>query len=603
MCGIVGIVLKPAGIAQGLDVNSLIDGMENAIIHRGPDETGRHIDGDWGFLSRRLSIIDVAGGQQPFYSQDKRFGIVYNGETYNFQTHRGELAKAGANFRSHSDSEVVLRLFERDGVESFTKLDGMFGLCIWDNQEHACYIARDAFGMKPMYVYEDDRCIAFASEVGALLTLEGADTSLDRRAIVDYLTFRYTCSPYTMFNKIRRLAPGEYAKIRNGEVSYFRHTDLCSIEPMPEVGTFEQEAERLHDLLRDSVEARLVGEQPIALLLSGGLDSSIIAVLLHELGVNLEAFNIGFPEVNEFEFSAAVAEHCGIKVHNVVMTIDELIAGLDDVIGAIDEPIADPACFPLYRLCHDVKKHATVVLSGEGADELFSGYPQHRLTLSNNAVGSLTADAFEQYNRGSYYFLENADILLDSEGLSGWRRFRSAMSGPSPLRAITNYDLSTWLADDLMMKADKILMRHSLEGRFPFLQDDILRLAQSIPDSYRMTPEGIGKSILRKAFNHRLPKILLERPKMGFTTPTAEMLIALRDEVYDTINAVRTTEIAGILDPDAITKIADRFYAGETAGTLRLWTLFILLRWMARHESRNSQGSPAGRSNIIPLGV
>jgi asparagine synthase (glutamine-hydrolysing) len=602
MCGIAGIVIKGADRIGGdiaARTNAALDAMESAIIHRGPDEAGRHVEGGWGFLNRRLSIIDIAGGTQPFYSADKRFGLVYNGETYNFTRLRETLEAEGARFESHTDSEVVLRQFERDGVSAFSKFDGMYGACIWDSRERVVYVARDAFGIKPVYIYEDGERIAFASEIGALLALasveHGMDLSLDHRGVADYATFRYTCTPYTVFRNIRRLSAGEYAQVEcdqnhgdrfgGARLTIHKHTDLCAIEPFETIGTLDEEAERLHDLLRDSVRDRLVGEAPVALLLSGGLDSSIVAVLLHELGVNLEAFNIGFPEVNEFAFSAAVAEHTGITVHNVEMTVQELIDGLDDVVAAIDEPVADPACFPLYRLCHEVKKHATVVLSGEGADELFSGYPQHRLVqrpLHEGGIsGALTGPDFERFNRESFYFLDAARYLRTTDGASGWRRHRSTMVGASPLRAMTNYDLSTWLAEDLMMKADKVLMRHSLEGRFPFLQDDILRLAQSIPDSYRMSPEGVGKLILRKAFNHRLPRLLLERPKMGFTTPTADMLTAMRDDIRDTIEAVRTDEIAGIIDLDEVSALADRFEDGAQAEALRLWTLFILLRWFA----------------------
>ena len=210
--------------------------------------------------------------------------------------------------------------------------------------------------------------------------------------------------------------------------------------------------------------------------------------------------------------------------------------------------------------------------------------------------GAMTGSDFERFNRESFYFLDSVRYLRTADGASGWRRHRSALVGPSPLRAMTNYDLSTWLAEDLMMKADKVLMRHSLEGRFPFLQDDILRLAQSIPDSYRMSPEGVGKLILRKAFNHRLPRLLLERPKMGFTTPTADMLTAMRDDIRDTIEAVRTDEIAGIIDLGEVSALADRFEDGAQAETLRLWTLFILLRWFA---GPGKVGGAANRSAAL----
>lgn len=572
MCGIAGFISNPKRSED--EVRAILTVLERALAHRGPDDLGMHVEPGRGFLNRRLSIIDIAGGHQPVYSDDGRIGIVYNGEVYNFQELRQELQARGHRFRTQSDTEVILRMYEEHGVDAFARLEGMFAFCIWDDRKDVIYLVRDAFGMKPLYLYRDNEQLLFSSELTPLLAVVGNRCQLNPQGVYEYLTFRYLNAPLTLFDRITKLPAGSYLRITPGGTSTWNFSDLADIEGEPMRDPAEARA-RLHDLLLDSVRRHLVGEVPVGLFLSGGVDSSIIATLLKELNVRLEAFNIGFPSVNEFPFSKAVADHSGLTLHNVEVTAPDIIGRMDEMIRALDEPIADPACFPLYLLCEHIVGFAKIVLSGEGGDELFGGYPQYQIFREPQGEEAL----FSRFHERSWYFLDSAPLMANSVRPSSWRRFRKYFSGPSALAAMSTYDLKTWMPDNLMMKADKILMRHSLEGRFPYLNREMWRLARSLPDGLKISPEGISKSILKRAFADRLPDVVLNRPKMGFTVPVAEILRSGREEVMDLLSTTRRLAIGDVLAMERVHELFGRFYKGDDGLAMRCWTLFVLLRW------------------------
>jgi asparagine synthase (glutamine-hydrolysing) len=590
MCGIAGIIAKTAESEE--HVRALAELLGERIAHRGPDDYGCHARGPVAFLNRRLAIVDIAGGHQPIYNRDKTVGIVYNGEVYNFPELREFLIGRGHRFRTRTDTEVILALYEELGVEAFTRLEGMFACCIWDERREEVYLARDAFGMKPLYIYEDASRLVFCSELSAILALPGLDRGLDPRGIHDYLTFRYINEPYTVYQRIRRVPAGSYVRIHRNQATTWSFCDLTDLG-VEQVGSFDEAKARLSDLLLRSVRAHLVGEAPIALLLSGGIDSSVIAVLLKQLGVKLEAFNVGFPSVNEFEYSGAVAQECGITLHNVEITPAEIIRRMDEVIAAVDEPLADPACFPLYLLCEHVKRFAKVVLSGEGGDELFGGYPQYRLFAEPLDERQL----FQRFHEASWYFSDAHELMPGFQNASQWRRFRKYFAGPTALGAMSNYDFKTWMPEDLMMKGDKVLMRHSLEGRFPFLQRELLRFSRSLPDGFKIAPDGVTKRLLREAFRDQIPESVLNRPKMGFSVPTAEALQHLRQQVRDTCAGLRGHELAEHLDIGKAEQVFDRFYAGNAGLALKAWTLYVLLRWFALQAGEPSGVSSTGASS------
>lgn len=575
MCGIAGVFLKRENNEQ--KVQQITDILQSNIEHRGPDAVGFHIEKDRGFLNRRLAIVGIKGGEQPIYTDNKELGIVYNGEVYNYKSLRESLQKNGVEFNTHTDTEVVLKHFAAYGTDSFKDLEGMFAICIWDQAEQSTYLVRDGFGMKPLYIYEDEDCLVYCSELSALIKVPELDLSLDPSGIKEYLTFRYATAPLTIFKNIRRMIPGTYLKITDNRVSEHYYKDILDIKPQNLITSFEEAKQAVHDTLLASLEKHLIGEVPIALLLSGGVDSSILAALLHELGTNMTCFNIGFDSVNEFEFSSSVADKYGFPLHNVEISTNDVLNSFDEILVALDEPIADPACFPLHLLCKEIKKTATVVLSGEGADELFAGYPQYKDFTSPMSEG----DRLPSFLQNSYYFLDSHKLIKAKCEVSGWQRTKKYYVGEQSFDAMSNYDFKTWVPDNLMMKADKIAMRSSLEGRFPFLDDSMISLSRMLPDEYLISEDGITKHVLKETFREKLPKIILDRPKMGFTVPVSDLIVNFKTMYLDALEKLNGTELAEIVDFDILKDNLRRFLNGETDLALLNWTSFVLVVWIA----------------------
>lgn len=574
MCGIAGIISLSEAPH---DFQGTLDRLRAAISHRGPDGYGFHVGNDRGFLNVRLAIVDRVGGKQPMYSSDGTKGIVFNGEIYNFSSLRAELERDGVLFSTHSDTEVILKLFERDGISCLAKLNGMFAVCLWDDSTGDVFLARDHLGIKPLYLYQDRERLLFASELQAITAVPDLDLSWDARGLQDYLTFRYMQAPFTCFSSIRRLEAGTYLHIRQGRVTQWRYYDLSYETQSWNQISVEDAQEHGATLLREAVRSQLMGEVPVGILLSGGLDSSAIASCVAELGANLTTFNVGFPDVNEFEYSRAVAQHYGLQHVEVEVTVPELLSKFDRIIKAIDEPMADPACFPLYWLCLTVREHVTVVLSGEGGDELFGGYPQYRSSLYHDINYSRR---FEHFLEQSYYFLDAANYLVEPRHVQPVQyRNRKYFEEQGPLNSMLCFDMKTWLSDNLMMKADKIAMAHSLEGRFPFLDLPFFEFSTRLPENAKVHPDGTSKWLLRKLMAKRLPAQILERPKMGFSVPLHKFVMALRERVIDTLDDHRLDSLWQVLRKDAVRFAIVGYYEGQHSDTLRAWTVTVLVLW------------------------
>lgn len=588
MCGIAGIILKHRD-DRNL-VERVANGLAHSLEHRGPDASGVHLTPRRAFLNRRLAIVGIEGGDQPIYATSGNAGIVYNGELYNYLTLKHRYEQAGAVFTTHTDTEVVLQAYLHDRESGLEMLDGMFAFCLWDDDNGEILLVRDGFGIKPLYLYEDPEKIIFSSEIRAIMSIPGVDLSLNPAGVKDYLTFRYVISPLTLFERIRRITPGTYLVISNqGEIRERNFSDLCSVLPERSRLSFSEAADELRRLVLESVESHLIGEVPIALLLSGGVDSSILAAALNALDVDMKAFNVGFPQVNEFQYSTAVANRHGLDLHNLEITAQELADNAGPIVEGLDEPIADPAQFPLFLLSARIREFATVVLSGEGADELFAGYPQYGLHDGTGTWSQLLPD----FLAASHYFLDNRQLLHTEPVDGGWPRTRKYFLGPSTLRSMANYDFNTWVPDNLMMKADKILMRHSLEGRFPFLNRKIHDFCASLPDSFFIDDAGNTKRVLREAFRDDLPESVLSRPKMGFTVPVEDLLKHFADAFYDATGTIRQTEIAELLNIDAAESTFRALLDGKTSLALRSWTLFVLVRWLAANTCDASRNAAA----------
>lgn len=578
MCGIAGIVLK--GRPNRPFVTDIVRRLERALVHRGPDSSGMHIEDGCGFTMRRLAIVGITGGDQPIYTDDRSKGIVFNGEIYNYLNLKTSYQQQGEAFHTQTDTEVVLRGFARDGVEGFNRLEGMFAFCLWNQATGEIYVARDAFGMKPLYIYEDERMIVFSSEITAILALEETDKALNPIAVKDFLTFRYVLAPHTIYKRIRRAAPGTHVSIGPSGCRERAFADLARDAEGGRPLSYAAAQEQLFHTLVESVRSHLIGEVPIALLLSGGLDSSILAALLHRINAPMRCFSVGFPEVNEFAYSNAVTEKYGFPAQRVEITTADIVRSFPTIIGEMDEPLADAAQFPLYLLCHEIKKHATVVLSGEGADELFGGYPQY---LTNDLQLTAT-ERLPHFLRASYYFLETDHLMQNPPEDGGWHRTQKYFRGDTVLEAMSNYDLATWMPDDLMMKADKIMMRHSLEGRFPYLNRSLLSLVRSFPTHYLIGAGGVFKRILKDSFAGLLPDLIINRPKMGFSVPIGLLLKELQHRYRTDLEELRRHEIGSILNLDATSALFDRFLQGDGTTELQNWTLFTLTSWVASHQ-------------------
>lgn len=582
MCGFAGYILSNSEAAEAWA--NRLPGLGEQLIHRGPDEQGAHTGKNFGVIHRRLSIVDIAHGQQPMVTEDGQVGIAYNGEVYNYLPLREDLEARGHRFYTESDTEVVLRLFVEYGPDAFRRLDGMFSAFLWDlraSSDGEFYLVRDPMGIKPLYVYRDDDKTVFSSELKPLLATEGLDLELDPVGIHSFLTFRYCHAPSTFFRRIERVEAGSYWRMSDGCVLRARYHYL-EPERHPVRMSLDEAGRTLHELLLESVRNQQMGEVPVGLLLSGGVDSSAIACLLGELGTPMMAFNIGFPQLNEFPFSREVANAFQLN-HTEVTTTPEQIAGrFGRVVAAMDEPIADAACFPLHILSEEISNHVTVLLSGEGSDELFAGYPQYAAVIE--AEQAPAEQQFHHFLQRSWYFVDSAPPLkVKIDPARIWRHRADFYRSP-PLSGMLDFDLKTWIPENLMMKADKILMSHSLEGRFPFLSRSVIEFARSLPEEFKYA-DGIGKRVLKHAFRDKLPAKILDRQKMGFSVPVKTILAQLESRTRDLSKAFSDHPLADVLDFQIVHQIVDDHFSNGQQSAARVWNLLVLMEWFEQARS------------------
>ncbi|MBV8380749.1 MAG: asparagine synthase (glutamine-hydrolyzing) [Paucibacter sp.] len=578
MCGIAGIWLKHTADPQRLDRAAAH--FRESLHHRGPDAFGMHRSERALFVNLRLAIVDRgAVGNQPFYAPGGRQGIVYNGEVYNWAALRQPL-EARFPFVSHTDTEVVLASWLAQGDAALAALNGMFAVCLWEEDKSSFLLARDRFGAKPLYVYEDEHCIAFASELKALLGLDGLDLALDPHGFQDYLAMRYNIAPRTQFRRIEKLPAGHLMRFEQGRRVEARPFATLAVHEAPQDRPESDYVDELDALLTRSVQGQLMGEVPIGVLLSGGLDSSTIAAYVHKAGAHLKTYSIGFPEVNEFAYARDVAQRFGLDHIELCITQDELRAQTDRVLRELDEPIADPACFALSRLCQRIAEDVTVMLSGEGGDELFAGYTQHQLALNE---GQLPRDAaFGQYFQRAAYNPEANDWLRDKALPAAHLRYRAGFDAADTLLSgMQTYELNTWLPEDLMMKADKIGMAHSLEGRFPFLDNEVFEFAARLPRAMKIPGPGTSKHVLRQLVARHLPKSVIERPKMGFSVPPGYIMAPMHGRLMGAIEQLRSTPVSEVLDLDTIATLMTRLFTGQPVAGFKAWNIAVLLLWWA----------------------
>ena len=628
MCGICGLVSLDGATAPD---PAALAAMNDTLVHRGPDSDGIVIDGPCGLAMRRLSIIDLAGGDQPIANEDGRIQVIQNGEIYNYRELMDDLRSAGHTFSTHSDTEVLVHLYEERGPSFVEALRGMFAIAIWDARDGRLLLARDRFGIKPLYYRVADGTVSFASELKALLRQPGFSREIDPEALESFLAFNSIPSPQTIFKQARKLPPGHLLMAERGEVRIERYARPAPVSEA-EVRTESEDvlAGELRDRLRDSVRAHLVSDVPVGVLLSGGVDSAALtAMAAAESGYRVSTFSIGFEESSFDELGQArlVAERYGTDHHELVLRPDALEL-LPKLVEAFDEPFGDSSALPTYLVSKLAADTVKVVLSGEGGDELFGGYYTYvadRLAprvgraapflrplvdLLPSSSGKVSFDyKAKRFMRGAHlppverhhawkeiFSPESQEELLSepriSDPLDVYRARYAETEGSQELARFQDLDLGIYLVDDLLVKTDRASMAHSLEARVPFLDPVVAELALALETKQKV--RGFSKKrLLRRAVEPLLPREIIRGRKQGFSIPVAAWLRGDLEPFARDVLSPETIERQGYLNPDTVTSVLDEHTSGREDLSRQIWGLLNFTLWYDRY-AREPAGAGAG---------
>lgn len=628
MCGITGFVSPKENLTD--ESRSVLEKMNRAIFHRGPDEDGFFINAQAAMAMRRLAIIDLAGGQQPIFNQDRTKAIVFNGEIYNFQELRAELEKLGHKFYTNCDTEVIIHLYERYGVDCVKHLRGMFAFAIWDEREKSLFAARDRVGKKPLlYSYQSDGTFIFGSEFRALLAHPEIGREINHEAIHHYLSYLCVPAPLTAFKQIRKLEPAHWLLWKNGEIKTGRywqpdfHHKIKISEP-------EAEEETLR-LVREATRLRLISEVPLGAFLSGGVDSSAVVALMAEASGTkpVKTFSIGFEEqdFSELKYARRVAEHVGAEHHEFIVKPDA-IEVLPLLVEHYGEPYADSSAIATYYVSRETRRHVTVALNGDGGDESFAGYERYfamrlaekyrripgvlRKRLIETALNLVPVSETRRRSpaRDLKRFLQAASLprveryfrwvsSLDRETKNAFytEDFRHEVSGFDSADFLGKWfaesngngivdatmltDQMTYLPNDLLVKVDIASMANSLEARSPLLDHKVIEFAASLPESIKLRGSET-KYLLKKVASRLVPREVLYRRKMGFGVPLPHWF---RSELKDFLRDVLLSEKAqkrGLIRHEVVERMIREHTSGARDRASQLWTLLMLELWFQR---------------------
>jgi asparagine synthase (glutamine-hydrolysing) len=621
MCGICGIA---CGERDGVPDPETVGRMSRRLRHRGPDSDGLFLRGPVALAARRLSIIDLPHGDQPNANEDGSVFVVQNGEIYNYRELKRELAGRGHRFATDCDTEVLVHLYEEHGDSFVERLRGMFAIALWDERERRLLLARDRFGIKPLYYRLAGGTISFASELKAMLEQPGFSRAIDPEAVAAYLAFNSIPAPLTIFAEARKLPPGHLLSWKGGEIHLgrFARPEPVAADAVREGGAEELAAE-LRDVLRDSIRAHLVADVPVGVLLSGGVDSGgITALAAAESAEPLRTFSIGFEESGFDELSRArlVAERFATDHHELVVRPDA-VELLPKLVEAFDEPFGDSSALPTYLVSQLASGEVKVAMSGEGGDELFGGYYTYvadrlaprvgrlatlaaplveALPSSDRRVGfdykakrfvraAATADPLERHHAWKEIFSPERRLALMGAG-AGWdpvdlyRERYAETRGASALARMQDVDLGIYLVDDLLVKTDRLSMAHSLELRVPFLDQRVAEFALALPD--RLKVRGLAKKrLLRRALAPLLPRQIVHGRKQGFSIPLAAWLRGPLQPFAREVLSPATLERQGCLDPAAVTPLLDSHCSGREDLSRQLWGLMAFTLWFDRYAN------------------
>jgi asparagine synthase (glutamine-hydrolysing) len=614
VCGICGICIRDprAQIDEGL-----LRQMTTTLRHRGPDDDGFLVRGNIGFGFRRLSIIDLTGGDQPIYNEDGTVGIVFNGEIYNYLELKDDLTARGHRFTTKADTEVIVHLYEDFGERCVDHLRGMFAFAIWDSRRRSVLLARDRLGIKPLFYRATNDRLVFASELKAILQDPAVPQSLNMDAIESYLAFGYVPGDCCIFDGISKLPPGYTLTWLDGRLRTAQYWDVNFPPPSPHPDRRDSEAPYIEELLpalREAVALHMRSDVPVGVLLSGGVDSSALVALASSQGSpRLKTFSVGFAEqdYSELAWARLVADRYNTD-HTEIVVRDRDVSVLPDIVWHLDEPFADPSALPTYFVCREAARHVRVCLTGDGADEVFGGYTRYSDALAyryvdwlpqpiRQALGTSVGSLMPAGMWGSGFIervgLDGADRYLQSVGVFSIKESSALLSRKPGSARITRSldpyfgtnrrdlltrlqqaDQKTYLPDDILVKTDRMSMQHSLELRPPFLDHRVVEFGNVCPPSLKVRG-GTGKYILKRALHQYLPRETLNRRKMGFGIPIKHWFREGLHDIAEDLLLSPSSRSSSFLNRQVVSDLLRAQRRGMRDLSRRIWSLVMLEHW------------------------
>lgn len=618
MCGICGFTGKPDAV--------ILKRMADAIVHRGPDEDGSYSDGSINLGMRRLSIIDVATGHQPVHNEDKSIWTIFNGEIYNYKELREELEKNGHNFYTdHSDTEVIVHLFEEYGSDFAHKINGMFAIAIWDKNENKLFLIRDRMGVKPIFYAEVNNQLIFGSEIKAILANSIYKKDINYEALYHYFTFKNIPAPFTAFKGIYSLLPGAMLTFANGKINKKRWWKI----KFNEREDYDEKyvTTKLLALLEDATRLRMRSDVPFGAYLSGGVDSSSVVALMTRFSDEpVKTFSLGYQDElknkeADLYYARKVSKAYKTEHYEYIMSYKELVDDIENVIGAFDQPFS--GTISTYFLSKLIKKHVKVALSGDGADELFGSYLSHRAAqpmfyfkgfydkIQNSSLTDdekkllepcdikFLGDLFNKSNGDEIKWRYNLYLFSDEEkkellsnvflsqletasSFSLVADYFDALTAKNPLNRILEMEWNTQLSDQVLAFVDFLSMAHSVEIRSPFLDYRLVEFAATIPGSMKIK-NGNVKDILKKSVEGLLPDGITKRPKEGFVLPVFDWMVEKMKDYSKDMLSNRRLNKHGLLNTNAVENILEGYYSGNRNNAGKVWNLMMFQVWWERY--------------------
>lgn len=640
MCGIAGY------FSNDPRARAALPGMTGALAHRGSDAAGFYYDGPVGLGHRRLSIIDLEGSRQPLVSADGQIAAIFNGEIYNFREMRRALTASGCAFATQGDGEVLLHAWRMWGEQMLERLTGMFAFALWDRSAGQLFIARDHFGIKPLYYAWHADSLIFASELKALLRFPGLSRAVDLDALALFLECQYIPAPYTIYRSIRKLPAGHWLSLRDGTLrtgNFWRP----SYVPKHRIGT-EESISAFEGKLKRSVESMLVADVPVGVFVSGGVDSGLIAAMAGQVSSGpIDTFSVGFTGksvCSEHAHAERVAQHVRSRHHCLMLDPEDVFSWMEQLVKTFDEPFADNAALPTMALAHYARQTVKVILTGDGADEVLGGYSNYtkrvreeRITrvlgarglplrwllrklpahlLRDRILKAASEPLARRYRTIPNIFDSVLRPTIFTDGFCSAARISMAdraeeffkeCDSPSYLDHLLNIDTRLWLADDLLVKVDRATMAHSLEARVPYLDLDLFEWCARLNPALKMG-SGVAKTLLKKVAERYLPRDIVYRPKQGFTMPLDRWMIHELKPQLTLALGPGGLQRRGLVKASAIRRMLTEHFSGRKNHAHRLWTLWVLEQWFARYEPafsfqserRPSTGVQGGRPTLSP---